>query len=98
MHRARRSSAHGLVIAMIVGVMGLVPVDTTADGQFTFDPCSCDLNHDHFVGLADIPLLASDYYSGTNPARSDINRDRLVNLLDVVWFARGYYTGATGCP
>lgn len=51
MHRARRSSTHGLVIAMIVGVAGLVPVDTTADGQFTFDPCSCDLNHDHFVGL-----------------------------------------------
>ena len=74
------------------------PAETrTPDGEAAaFDPCVCDLDRDHAVGLSDIANFASDYHSGLAPKRSDFNRDGLVNLVDMVRFAQAY--GTTGCP
>lgn len=56
---------------------------------------SPDIDANGLVNLADIAILAGDFYSGQTPFRSDFFRDGVLNLADIHLFA--VHFGAA-CP
>lgn len=56
---------------------------------------SADLNGDLVVNLADVPLFAADFQSGSNAFRSDLHYDGLVNLSDIPRLSGAM---GRGCP